>query len=161
MARRPILTATLAATLLLLTVLPVASAGDSRIRAVTHVGPDAGIMEVIPDTVRFSAADRSVSVAGTLECPAGASSLGVVVTVIQGGESDGARGESWDNVVQCGGRIGTVATSSGARAFGSGPATIRIAAFVCDLHCGTDIIDVAVILVPDALEARGRGKGKS
>ncbi len=157
MARRPILAATLAATLLLLTVLPVVSAGDSRIRGVTHVGPDAGIMEVIPDIVRFSAADRSVTVGGVLECPAEASSLGVVVTVSQGRATSG---ELWDNVVQCGGRLTAVATSAGVQAFGSGPATLRITAFVCDLHCGTDVIDVAVILHPDALAPNGNGKGK-
>ncbi len=148
MARRQILTATLAASVVLLTALPVVGAAGSRIRAVAHVGPDAGILEVIPDTIRFSAADRSVTVGGTLQCPAEAGSLGVVVTVTQG--RNAASAESWDTTVQCGGRLAAVATSAGARPFASGPATVRIVAFVCDRHCGMDTIDVSVILVPDS-----------
>jgi hypothetical protein len=156
-ARHAILRAAVAAVVLLIATVPAAGAGGSKILRVAHVGPDAGILEVIPDTVQFSAVNGSVSVGGTLVCPAEAASLGVVVSISQGRDA-AAQAESWDSVVQCGGRLGTTATAAGDRPFGTGPATIRITAFVCDRHCGTDVIDVDVILVPSDTATGARGK---
>jgi hypothetical protein len=138
----------LAAGAVILLLVPTVQAGESRILSVEHVGPDAGIMEVVPETVSYSPGDRSIALAGTLECPAEAGSQGVVVTVTQTRGSTVVQGESWDNDVQCGGDLSTTTIANGTTPFAPGPATIRIVAFVCDLGCGADVIEAQVVLLP-------------
>ena len=128
MARRSLRHAALLTGALLLLTVPTVSAGGSRIVRVTHIGPDAGLMEVVPDLVAYSKVDGSVTIEGTLVCPAEAGSLGVVVTICQDQAGTLVAGESWDNVVQCGGRISTTTVGSEGRRFDGGVATVEIGA---------------------------------
>jgi hypothetical protein len=158
--RRSLRNAALLTGALLLLTVPSVSAGGSRIVRVSHIGPDAGLMEVVPDVVSFSRADGSVTVGGTLVCPAEAGSLGVVVTVRQDQDGTPVAGESWDNVVQCGGRISTTTVGADGQRFNAGVATIEIGAFVCDLHCGSDFIAATVVLKATGNEVKGPRKIK-
>ena len=159
MSRRRSLTALVAAgAMFVLMAGPVVAGGNSIIREVEHVGPDAGILEVVPSAVVLSSVDGSVTVTGTLECPAAASSLGVVVTVTQANRGRLVQGESWDSIVQCGGTVRATSLAIAGERFVAGPAMIRIGAFVCDLHCGADFIDATVVLVSAGNSVGGRRK---
>jgi len=125
------------------------AARDSRILSVVKTSGDPGLLEVVLESVTFSADTAEITITARVDCPSYASVVFVDITVDQARGSGNAESLVLIENAACNQPFTTTVTGAGLRAFGPGLATIEIDAFVCGFGCAGEGILATVVLIPD------------